>query len=68
MIGQTIKSIRLDKSMSQVELSNLVGVTQVEISNIERGIRNPKPKTLSNIALALNTTTEEIRNAETVIR
>lgn len=38
-LGINIKKSRTDKSMSQKELSNKVGVTQAMINQIEKGVK-----------------------------
>jgi transcriptional regulator with XRE-family HTH domain len=53
-IGKKIKKIRIEKGMNQQELSKLTGITQADISRIERGFTNFKIITLLKILKILN--------------
>lgn len=53
-IGERIKEIRKRKGMTQGELAEKIETTPQNVSQYERGIRNPKYKTLSKIAAALD--------------
>jgi transcriptional regulator with XRE-family HTH domain len=55
-LSRHLRQIRLDKHLSQEELSELVGVDRTYISDLERGLRNPSLKTLAKIADALGET------------
>ena len=50
---ETLKDIRLQHGLSQVDLSVLSGVAQNTISDIETGRRDPRPSTLRKLAKAL---------------
>ena len=52
-VGEDIKSIRQQKGMTQAQLAAAVGTTSQNISQYERGGRNPKIGTLQKIADAL---------------
>ena len=52
-VGEDIKSIRQQKGMTQAQLAAAVGTTSQNISQYERGVRNPKIGTLQKIADAL---------------
>lgn len=52
-IGRTIKKKRLEKNMSQIELSRLTSITQSNISKIEKGKVNITIAQLKRIATAL---------------
>ena len=54
-IGYRVKQARLEKEMSQEELSAVSGIQQADISRIEKGSANPSVKTLMRIASALGT-------------
>ena len=54
-IGYRVKQARLDKDMSQEDLSKASGIQQADISRIEKGAANPSMKTLMRIAKALGT-------------
>lgn len=53
-IGKTIKEARIQKGLSQKELSSIVGVRQPDISKIEEGKKNITLKTLFALSRALN--------------
>ena len=48
-----MKKIRLDKKMSQGDLSKILGVHPTYVSGIERGVRNLTLKNMERLALAL---------------
>ena len=50
-----IKEIRNKKNISQVQLAELLGITQPSLAAIESGKRVPKLETLMRIAAALDT-------------
>lgn len=52
--GQNIHHFRLLKQMTQAQLADAIGTTTQNISQYERGVRNPKLETLRKIALALD--------------
>lgn len=53
-IGKTIKKIRTDKKVSQIELAVLCNFEKSSMSRIESGQTNATSLTLRKIALALN--------------
>lgn len=52
--GKQMKEIRLQKNMKRSELSKLSGVSEVQITNIEKGRMRPGVLTLKKLADALN--------------
>ena len=52
--GERIKRIRTDRGVTQRELAKAVGTTYQNISQYERGLRQPKVETLLAIARHLN--------------
>lgn len=48
-----IKSLRLSKKLTQIELAKMAGLTQAYIAQIEGFERNPSFETISKIAIAL---------------
>ena len=52
-LGEKIKKIRYFQGMKQKELAEKIGISAAHIRQYELGFRNPKPKTLSDIANAL---------------
>ncbi|MCM1494489.1 MAG: helix-turn-helix transcriptional regulator [Bacteroides sp.] len=59
-IGKRIKEKRLERSWSQENLSEKVGLSPVYIGMIERGEKQPKLETFIRIANALNVSADEI--------
>jgi transcriptional regulator with XRE-family HTH domain len=53
-VSEAIKKARKSKGLTQKDLGNLLGVSEVMIGQYERGVRNPKIEMLSKIAAALN--------------
>lgn len=61
--GIKVISLRLKKGMSQTDLSELSGVSRVQIQRIEGGKGgNSSIATVSRLASALDATMEEITN------
>jgi len=56
IIGDAVIAARAHKEITQKDLANLTGISQGDISKIERGISNPTVGTLKRIAEALDTT------------
>ena len=52
-IASMISKARVEKNLTQKELSEITKIHQAEISKIERGIGNPSIKTLERIAKGL---------------
>ena len=59
-IGARILPLMKKKGMTQRELANQIGVTEVSISRYISGARMPKANIVVYIADALNTTTDFI--------
>lgn len=53
-IGDNIKKLRIEKNLTQKELSSLTGISEVMISQYERNVRTPKNKNLKKIAFILD--------------
>ena len=53
-LGQQIKTLRLQKGLSQAKLAKLLEVHPTYISSVERGMRNLTVKSVEKIAKALN--------------
>lgn len=62
-IGAKIRKARKEAGLTQKELGNLMGIFYTEISQWERGTRNPKPATLRRIEEALKKGEEQKRGA-----
>ena len=60
-MGYRIKALRIEKKMSQEELSVKSGISRTTISNIENGSeKNVLMSTLLRIAAALETTVDNL--------
>lgn len=56
---KTMKELREDKGLTQVELARMCKVQQATISDIERGVvKNPSVETAQRISKALGVNTE----------
>ena len=53
-IGNRIQKYRLEKKMTQEQVSEITGISQKHLSRIERGIHAPNFNTVIAIAKALN--------------
>ena len=54
VLGATIKQIRKEKSMTQAELGELVGVKKAQISKIENHLTDARFETILKVFRALN--------------
>lgn len=61
-LGEIIRDARKKAGLTQKQLANKLGVSAVNISQLENGAREPKLETLGKIALALDTTVSEMIN------
>lgn len=52
-IGENIRRLRIEAGLTIQDVADKLGVTYQNISQYERGLRNPKPDTLQRIADAL---------------
>lgn len=55
-----LKSKRIEKGLTQAEVANLLGITQVAYGNYELGKRNPKPDMLRKLATIFECTIDEL--------
>jgi DNA-binding Xre family transcriptional regulator len=53
-VANQLLKLRLDRGVSQIELSRRTGIAQAEISKIERGVTAPRTGTLDKLARALD--------------
>lgn len=63
-IGDNIKKLRIEKKITQKRLSELTGISEVMISQYERGIRTPKNKNLLKLASILDCSGSKILGEE----
>lgn len=59
-VGQTIRSLRKEKQLSQDVLSGLAGIARSHLSMIENGSKQANFETIWRIALALNMRPSEL--------
>ena len=59
-VGQTIRSLRKGKKLSQDVLSGLAGIARSHLSMIENGSKQANFETIWRIALALNMRPSEL--------
>lgn len=52
-LGLAIKRIRTEKGISQGSLAEQCEISQTSLSQIEKGVKRPNPKTLKNICESL---------------
>ena len=60
MKTRSIQLLRKEAQMSQAELAILLGVSEMTISNYERGEREPSIEMLKRIADIFNVTVDEL--------
>lgn len=53
MLGDRVRELRQKKGLTQVDLSERLGLPQSRVSEIESGVRAPNLVTILRIALAL---------------
>ncbi|MBC3798464.1 helix-turn-helix domain-containing protein [Acetobacterium tundrae] len=58
MIGERLKSLRLMKKLSQIDLGKIIGISNVTLSQYESNDRQPDNKTLKAIADFFNVSTD----------
>ncbi|HMI82119.1 MAG TPA: helix-turn-helix transcriptional regulator [Solirubrobacterales bacterium] len=54
--GQNVRALRLEKGWTQEDLADRSGLTSVQISRVERGVREVRLTTLLRLMSALETT------------
>ena len=57
-IGERIKELRVQKKLTQTELSNIVGLSYIQIGRYEVNKSNPSSDVLQRLSTALDTTTD----------
>jgi transcriptional regulator with XRE-family HTH domain len=58
--GQRVKSVRLERAISQEELGHIAELDRTYISGIERGIRNVSLLNIARLAKALDVEPAEL--------
>ena len=54
VVGGNVKRLRLERGLTQEQLSHDAGIDLTYLGGIERGKRNPSISVLARIAIALN--------------
>ena len=62
---ENLKSLRERNNLSQIELSKKIGLSNVTLSQYEKGVRKPDIQTLALIAQVFNVTTDYLLGNET---
>lgn len=62
--GTHLKEIRKSKSLTQEQVSEIVGIDPVNISKIERGMHFPQPEKIEKFALALGVSVKDLFDFE----
>ncbi len=57
--GKTLRSYRLRAGLTQEELAEAAGISARSVSDIERGIQNPSPRTIRGLADAMDLSAEQ---------
>jgi len=60
ILGKNIKFLRFRKEYSQADLAEKVDISITFLSNIERGLKYPKPDILTRIASGLDVKVHEL--------
>jgi transcriptional regulator with XRE-family HTH domain len=60
VVGRNVQRIRRERALSQEELSFRSGFTRAYLSGLEAGRRNPTIITLGKLAIALETSIEDL--------
>lgn len=60
LVAEALGSFRLEHKMSQKELAAMIGLTPMQVSNLERGASMPSLGTLQQIARLFRWTPTEI--------
>lgn len=61
---EKLKRLMRERHISQRDLAGMSGVTEAAMSRYIAGTRQPKSETLSNMATALNTTSNDLLGLE----
>lgn len=62
--AKRLKTLRLEKQLTQKELAKITGLSTSFISSMERGINAPSFETLESIAKALGVSVEDLFDFE----
>lgn len=59
-LGKNLKSIRLEKKMSQGDICRKLGMDRGYISKVENGLKNPTIGNIEKLAKALGVSVDEL--------
>ena len=59
LIGEKIKELRTEKKLSQVQLANIIGVSQKAVDYWERNVNEPKSSYIIALVRAFDLTFDE---------
>ena len=59
-MGKDLKNARIKSGLTQAELAGAVGISERAVQNYEYGKRVPDAYVVQKLAIALNTTVEEL--------
>lgn len=62
--GNRLQQLLTKNNISQRKLANMIGVTEAAVSRYINNLQKPRPDILSDIATALNTTTDYLLGKE----
>jgi transcriptional regulator with XRE-family HTH domain len=65
-LGKNIKLLRFRKKYSQADLAEKADISIIFLSNIERGVKFPKPEIMSRIANALEIEVYELFKSDLI--
>jgi len=65
-LGKNIKALRLRRQYSQADLAEKADISIIYLSNIERGLKFPKPAILSQISEGLGVNVYELFKTDLV--
>lgn len=63
-IGKVIKSLRLEKNLTQLQLGKEIGVSQKAIDYWERAVNEPKATYIAALAVYFNVTSDYLLGLE----
>jgi transcriptional regulator with XRE-family HTH domain len=67
IIGQRVKKLRKERNMTQMMLSQLSGISQQAISNMETGRNYPSAETIRLLARVLEVSTSELLGEDAIL-
>lgn len=64
IFGERLSNLLKESNITQKELAMIIGINEATISRYINGEREPKPKTIANIATILNTSSDYLLGIE----